>query len=111
MSVVGLWTLEFDWGCLGQFNTDGINFSEDGTLKTDKNGYTGRWVEAGGMIVWKFDVGPTTYVGHVLGGTMAGRMFSFTGVSGCWRATKAETQRAARRRRKVAYDVTGAEAK
>ena len=66
MSVTGNWTLNYDWGCTGSYSTTSMTIDANGTW-TNGQGYSGVWVQAAGMLTFKFNNinrQPCQQVGH-----------------------------------------------
>ena len=84
MSIVGDWTLYYDWGCGGSYTAAGITFNNDGTFSTseDEVSETGKWVQNDGMVLFQFDSFKTTYGGNLAGNVMVGIMSTFAGLNG-----------------------------
>ena len=121
MTVVGDWTLYFDWGCTGTYYHIPMTFRSDGTYGNHIFGGTCvmKWVQVDGMILWQFIPPPEypslfvgTWTGNIAGNVMAGLMTNIdrNGVKkGCWYAIKAKTQMFSMRVRepKPEFDFTG----
>lgn len=94
LSIVGDWSLYFDWDCTGSYNGPiPITFYTDYSfLLTEDGDYkTGTWMTAGSYIDLYFDDYPTHYAGTlgVYYSSMEGTMENTdSGSSGCWYATK-----------------------
>ena len=84
--IVGEWEIDYDWNCDGSSNTATITFAADGTFTTS-DGYSGTWTQNGDQVQWVYDSG-TTYDGTISGDTMSGTMVSYSGLTGCWGATR-----------------------
>ena len=85
MALSGSWNLHFSWGCSGGYSTSQITFNTNGTFASAP--YTGKWVQVGGMVAWRFDQSPNTvYAGNLMGGAITGLMSVFTGSNGCFYA-------------------------
>jgi hypothetical protein len=113
MSIVGDWTLHYDYGCSGSYTQAGITFNNDGTFSTseDDTSETGKWVQNDGMILFQFDPVKTTYGGNSAGNAMVGMMSTFAGSSGCWYAIKVGSTTMLAKERKPEFDASGKKAK
>ncbi|MGE5343352.1 MAG: hypothetical protein ACM3SY_17935 [Candidatus Omnitrophota bacterium] len=89
-SPVGSWNYYYSWGCNGRYSSTTITFNSNGTFSTP--GYTGRWYQVEGQIIWKYSSG-TIYSGTIVGNAMMGMMVTTTGTTGCWYCTKRGTTR------------------
>ena len=109
MSIVGSWTLHFDWGCTGHYSSVAITFNSNGTFASAP--YTGKYVQYEGKIIWKFDQAPNSvYGGDVVDAAMVGISSTFSGLNGCWYALRAGTTTAPAAERKPEYDAAGVKA-
>jgi hypothetical protein len=102
----GEWTLNFDWGCTGNYAQAPMTLVGNGTLSVLTN-ETGEWVENDGKIMWRFDTGPAVYSGDIIGPAMVGIMSTFQGLNGCWYATVGSSTTMAFAARKPEHDVAG----
>jgi hypothetical protein len=107
MSVVGQWTLHYDWGCSGNYSQAGITFNNNGTFNS---GSAGKWVQTDGMILFRFD-NSTAYGGNVVGNAMVGTSLSFDGSKGCWYAIRVGSTTMSAEERKPEFDESGNKAK
>ncbi|MGD8554113.1 MAG: protein kinase [Anaerolineales bacterium] len=82
LSIVGEWTLEYDWDCSGDPHDVIWTLFEDFTFTTS-SGYEGTWSMDGDEVTLIYTSG-TTYVGEVTQEGMEGTM----GSEGCWSATR-----------------------
>ena len=99
-SVVGIWTLNYDWGCNGPIAEpqSKLIFNSDGTFLTQSENYmgkmetsAGKWTQTGNNVNWKYDNVPTVYDGTVQMDAMSGTMtISDTEITGCWSAMRGE---------------------
>lgn len=106
-SIVGEWTLFYDWGCTGQpkkWCKDGICsglpntqlfFKSDGTMIAEDDHKIVKWGQDGDNIYWTWN-NDVTYEGTIQTDTMSGTMsstISDTGEidTGCWSASKIST--------------------
>ena len=113
MSIVGDWTLYYDWGCGGSYTAAGITFNNDGTFSTseDEVSETGKWVQNDGMVLFQFDSFKTTYGGNLAGNVMVGIMSTFAGLNGCWYAIKVGSTTMLAKERKPEFDASGKKTK
>ena len=102
----GEWTLNFDWGCTGNYSQAPMMLNGDGTLSVLTT-ETGEWVENDGKIMWRFDTGPAVYSGDIIGPAMVGISSTFQGLNGCWYALVGGSTTAALEARKPEHDVAG----
>jgi hypothetical protein len=88
-SVLGEWTLSFDWGCTGSPSQAVIYFDDDGTFRViDKSG-PGKWTQTGNTITWQYDQGKhAIYEGTLDRSHMEGTMSNDASETGCWSADK-----------------------
>jgi hypothetical protein len=86
MAIPGSWTLFYSWGCGTSYGSTAWTFNANGTWSG--GGYTGKWVQIEGMLLFNFDAGATTYGANVAGNIVAGTMTTFAGLTGCWYAKK-----------------------
>ena len=106
MAIGGQWTLHFDWGCRGSYNTSPITFNNNGTFTSAP--YTGKWVQTDRMILFQFDQPPkTTYAGNTVENAMVGIMSTFAGGNGCWYAIKVGSTIAPVEEAKPEFDASG----
>lgn len=75
VGITGSWTLHYDWGSDGSFNTVGMTVNAGGTWSG--GGYTGRWVQEEGMFMFTFNNSETTYAGNKASGSITGVMTTF----------------------------------
>src|SRR5213592_4411793 len=96
VTIVGQWTLYYDWGCDGTYGKAGITFNNDGTFTVTEDSETnvGKWAQNDGMILWQYDTIKTIYGGN--------------DDDGCWYAIK---RVAPVEKRKSEFDSTGKKAK
>ncbi|HUE25105.1 MAG TPA: hypothetical protein VMQ86_25700 [Bryobacteraceae bacterium] len=83
MSVTGNWTLNYDWGCTGSYSTTSMTIDANGTW-TNGQGYSGVWVQAAGMLTFKFNNINTTYSGNLASKSVTGIQSTFGGLNGCF---------------------------
>ena len=90
-SVVGTWIVTTDLdGCVGNIaGSFDLTFHADGTW-TDEFGFTGRWYQVEGLVVWDFDDAATlTYAANLAGSWMSGALGYTSGeLKGCFGAHK-----------------------
>jgi hypothetical protein len=113
MSIVGEWTLHYDWGCSGNYAQAGITFNNDGTFSTSEAS-AGKWVQTDGMILFQFDQFDsikTTYGGNLAGNAMVGMSSTFAGLNGCWYAIRVGSTTMLAKERKPEFDSSGNKAK
>jgi hypothetical protein len=84
-SVVGYWTVNFDWKCDDSSRNISLTFNEDLTFQVG-DGYAGTWSQKDCEIKWVYTTS-TTYTGTIDGSSMYGSMISSNGNKGCWKAT------------------------
>jgi len=87
-SMEGLWTLHYDWGCVGSSSRVTIQFFGDGTFLTSENN-TGTWSQDGCNVDWVYS-NNTHYWGVMEsnGLSMSGDMHSNWAGDGCWTANR-----------------------
>jgi hypothetical protein len=84
MAVTGNWTLFFDWDCDGGYGNTPMTFKNDGTW-TCGEGYSGKWVEGAGMLVFVYNGSQTTYCGNLASQSVTGiSAFAAGGAKGCF---------------------------
>jgi hypothetical protein len=83
MSVPGNWTLFYDWGCSGSYGSTTMTFNSNGTW-TSGQGYSGVWVQAAGMLMFKFNSSNTVYAGNLASKSVTGIQSTFGGLNGCF---------------------------
>lgn len=106
MSVVGTWTLHYDWGCTGNYSQVSMTFNNNGTFTLAP--YSGKWVQTEGKIIWKFDQAPNTvYGGDLVDAAMLGISSTFAGLNGCWYALRTGVKTAPFAESKPEHDVAG----
>jgi len=89
-SIVGTWTVSFDWDCNGQPGTGTWFVQADGTF-TDNSGNAGTWTQNGKAFNMHYPVNHFDYTGklHKGGNKAAGIIYSAVdGDVGCWKATR-----------------------
>jgi hypothetical protein len=85
MAIPGNWTLHFDWFCTGNYAATDMTFNADGSWTMSAFGYTGRWSEVSGELVFNFSGLPTVYSGNFVVNAAVGAMTTFNpGENGCW---------------------------
>ena len=107
-STLGVWSLNFSWGCDGSFTRVNLTFNGDGTF-TSSAGKKGRWYEQEGVIIWKYTNG-TTYGGTVSGPSYQGIMSTLDAGnpgSGCWHGGRTDEIEITTKRTQDKYDETG----
>jgi hypothetical protein len=75
--------LFYDWGCDGGYGSTSMTVNGDGTWSVGE-GYTGQWVQAAGMFLFKFDNSQTTYAGNNSSQSITGISTTFSGLTGCF---------------------------
>lgn len=106
MTIVGQWTLHYDWGCDGSYTQAGITFNNNGTFTSES--YTGTWLQRDGMILFQYpSPSKTTYGGNFAGNAMVGMMSTFAGLNGCWYAIRVGSTIAKAEERKSEFDASG----
>ena len=83
MSVPGNWTLNYDWGCGGNYDSTSFAVNANGTF-TDGQGHSGVWVQAAGMFTFKYNNLNTTYSGNLASKSITGIQSTFGGLNGCF---------------------------
>lgn len=84
MSVSGLFSLHFSFGCTGSYANSTVTFNADGTFKTG-DGHKGKWSQTNGNIIWRYDGDSAIYAGVVNGGAIVGNMINFSiKAAGCF---------------------------
>ena len=83
MAVPGNWTLFYDWDCDGSYSSTTMTVNADGTFSVGE-GFSGKWVQIGGMFVFKFDGLDTTYAGNLASKSITGTSTTFSGLNGCF---------------------------
>jgi len=83
MPVPGNWTLFYDWNCSGAYGSTPMTINANGTW-TNGQGYSGVWVQAAGMLTFKFNNSNTTYSGNLASKSVTGIQSTFAGLSGCF---------------------------
>ena len=110
MSVPGTWTLNFDWGCGGNYSHTPITFNANETFSLPP--YTGKWSSHDGQIIWRFDQAPSSvYGGTVVDSAMVGISSTLAGLNGCWYATKTTSTTKAFAEHKPKHDPAGVASK
>lgn len=106
MAIPGTWTLFYDWDCDGTYSQTSINFNANGTFSTGE-GSSGKWMQASGMILWKFNGIDTCYGGNFASKAMVGISSTFGGLNGCWYATQSTATILAAEKLKGDKDAAG----
>jgi hypothetical protein len=83
MPVPGNWTLFYDWSCAGSYGSTSMTINANGTW-TNGQGYSGVWVQAAGMLTFKFNNSNTTYSGNLASKSVTGIQSTFAGLNGCF---------------------------
>ncbi len=83
MPVPGNWTLFYDWNCSGNYGSTSMTINANGTW-TNGQGYSGVWVQAAGMLMFKFNGINTTYAGNLASKSVTGIQSTFSGLNGCF---------------------------
>jgi hypothetical protein len=83
MPVTGNWTLYYDWGCTGSYGSTSMTINANGTW-TNGQGFSGVWVQAAGMLTFKFNNINTTYSGNLASKSVTGIESTFGGENGCF---------------------------
>jgi len=86
-TVLGVWDLYYDWGCVGIQGLTWIEFFDDGTFTTGQ-GSSGTWTQLGDQVEFVFVPSGTTYTGTINGDYMSGTMHNPSGSTGCWEANR-----------------------
>jgi hypothetical protein len=97
LNPVGLWTLHFDWGPIGNYHWIPLYFNFDGTFAYLAGANEGTWSQVDDNIIWRFKRLPesennTIYSGICTRNFMSGTMLSFEGERGHWFAVKKGTK-------------------
>ncbi len=89
VSIVGNWTLHYDWGSDGSYGTIPFNIVAGGTW--NGGGFNGRWIQEEGMFMFTFNNSETTYAGNKASGSITGVMTTFlpAGLEGSFYMLKA----------------------
>ena len=110
MAINGQWTLHYGWGCTGSYGQTGITFNNNGTFSSQ--GYTGKWIQNDGMILFQYNTAnKTTYGGNFTGNAMVGIMSTFAGLNGCWYAIRVGITIMRDEDHKLEFDSSGTKAK
>ena len=83
MPVPGNWTLFYDWNCAGAYGSTPMTINANGTWSVGQ-GYSGVWVQAAGMLMFKFNNSNTTYAGNLASKSVTGIQSTFGGLNGCF---------------------------
>jgi hypothetical protein len=75
--------LFYDWGCDGGYGSTAMTVNADGTWSNGE-GFSGLWVEAAGMFLFKFNDISTTYAGNLASQSVTGISTTFSGLTGCF---------------------------
>lgn len=75
VTIVGTWTLFYDWGSDGTYSSTTIKVNAGGTWSG--GGYTGRWIQEAGMFMFTFNGSETTYAGNWASRSITGVMTTF----------------------------------
>jgi tRNA A-37 threonylcarbamoyl transferase component Bud32 len=92
VSILGAWTLYYDWDCDGEDGSTDITFYNDYTFSIGGS-VLGTWYTSGDFVDFVFDEYPNSdYMGTVYddGTYMDGSMDNQDGDSGCWYALPSE---------------------
>jgi GH24 family phage-related lysozyme (muramidase) len=88
-TVIGEWTLHFDWGCTDSPDQATIYFDDDGTFRVSDESGPGKWTQLENTITWQYDQGEhAIYEGTLDGSHMEGTMSNDKPETGCWTADK-----------------------
>jgi hypothetical protein len=110
MAINGQWTLHYGWGCTGSYGQTGITLNNNGTFSSQ--GYTGKWIQNDGMILFQYDTAnKTTYGGNFIGNSMVGMMSTFAGLNDCWYAIRVGSTIMRDEEHKLEFDSSGTKAK
>jgi hypothetical protein len=85
-SMVGVWTLSFDWGCTGATGFATWTVLKDGSY-SDNGGAAGTWTQAGSAVTLSYDTG-AVYSGTQKKNAAKGTMTYPGGYTGCWTAVR-----------------------
>jgi len=80
MAITGNWTLFYDWDSDGSYSKSTITVNAGGTWTG--GGYTGQWVQIGGMFMFTYNGLETTYAGVLASKAITGISTTFTGLTG-----------------------------
>jgi hypothetical protein len=83
MPVPGSWTLYYDWGCVGDYDSTSMTINANGTWSNGQ-GFSGVWVAVAGELLFKFNNIETTYAGNLADKSVTGVQTTFTGGNGCF---------------------------
>ncbi len=92
VSILGTWTLYYDWDCDGEDGSTDITFYDDFTFSIGGE-VLGTWYTSGDYVEFIFDELPSSdYIGTLYsdGTYMDGSMDNQDGDSGCWYAVPSE---------------------
>jgi len=81
MSVVGKWTLFYDWNSTGNYGSTPMTIAAGGTW-TNGQGYSGVWVQVAGILTFQFNNSKTTYSGNLADKSVTGINTTFAGLNG-----------------------------
>ena len=88
MSVSGQFSLHYSWGCSGTYATSTVTFNANGTFATG-DGFSGKWSQTNGNILWRYNGDSAIYAGVVNGGAIVGNMANFAASNhGCFYCSK-----------------------
>ncbi len=91
MSVSGQFSLHYSWGCSGPYATTTVTFSGSGTIGTfvTGDGFSGKWSQTNGNVLWRYNGDSAIYSGVVNGGAIVGNMANFAASNhGCFYCSK-----------------------
>lgn len=83
-SIVGTWTLYYDWYCDGSYSHTPLTFYSNGTWRAG-TGTHGRWDFVENTLLRNYDGSQTVYSGYAASRSATGVMTTFrTGANGCF---------------------------
>jgi hypothetical protein len=87
----GHWTMQYDWGCTGNYRSTTWTLYGNGTFESSDSKYSGTWSSAGSHFHLQYNGdAPAIYDGTISGNRrhMDGTMDHPTAGHGCWYADK-----------------------
>ncbi len=88
-TILGDWTLNYDWGCDGSYSSTTINLNSNKSFSTSE-GLSGKWVLVAGMLMFQFDTLTTTYSGTRASRSVTGISSTFGSLNGCFSMSQSE---------------------
>jgi hypothetical protein len=92
ISIVGEWTITFDWDCDGTTNSGALNFYDDYSFNVNNDpALWGTWFVVDDYVDFMFTEFPNTHYWGNLSGSgdyMDGDMDNLSDMTGCWSASR-----------------------